>query len=269
MSRMAPGNVAKVLLVILFFPFIAFFLLVIGIGAKNKKLALEGAAYAGVFVVALSIPTESALGTLSAFLGLGALIVSAARAYQVRSLWLRGRTSESQPTVSVQEPGRDQLTSRPSQPSPSATQSSAYDLSSALAWVTSHAKRNKHRLPSDAYVLILETCHTLDAVIDAEREQPLADARFEYELEAMVREYLPGVLKGYLAIPPSMVDNRQPNGRSANEEFAEQLQLLSGQAEALHANRHSHTSADLTTTGNFLRERFGHQRKGNFDFGIE
>ncbi|WP_460455242.1 hypothetical protein, partial [Arthrobacter monumenti] len=138
-----------------------------------------------------------------------------------------------------------------------------------LAWVTSRAKQNKHRLPADAYVAILETSQTLDAVIDAERRQPSADARFEYELEAIVGEYLPAVLQGYLAIPPSMVENQQPNGKTPDEELAEQLQLLSGQAEALHSNRHSQTSAELSNTGNFLRERFGHHQRDGFDFGIK
>ena len=159
----------------------------------------------------------------------------------------------------------------PSQPSPAATSLAgpSDDLSTALTWVSSQAKQNKHRLPADTYVTILETCQMLDSVIDAESRQPSADARFEYELEAVVREYLPAVLQGYLAIPPSMVENRQPNGRTPNEELVEQLQLLLGQAETLHSTRHSQTSADLTTTGNFLRERFGHHQQGGFDFGIK
>lgn len=143
------------------------------------------------------------------------------------------------------------------------------DLASALAWVTSHAKQNKHRLPSADYVTILETRHTLDAVIDAERAQPIHDARFEYELTAMVREYLPTVLQSYLAVPPSMVDNPQPNGRTPSQELTEQLGLLSGQADALHASQHRQMSADLTSNGNFLREKIGHQQAGSFDFGID
>jgi predicted phage gp36 major capsid-like protein len=65
------------------------------------------------------------------------------------------------------------------------------------------------------------------------------------------------------------VNNRQPNGKTPNDELAEQLQLLSRQADALHSSRHSQTSAELTSTGNFLRERFGHHHQGAFDFGIE
>ena len=76
------------------------------------------------------------------------------------------------------------------------------------------------------------------------------------------------VLKGYLAIPADMVDARQPNGRTPNEELAEQLNLLQSQADALHAARHGASSARLTSSGNFLRERFGHHQK-QFDFGVE
>ncbi|MCQ1957851.1 hypothetical protein NNX39_15255 [Arthrobacter sp. zg-Y826] len=138
-----------------------------------------------------------------------------------------------------------------------------------MSWVASLAKQNKNRLPAEAYVSVLETCQTLDAVIDAETRQPMGDPQFEYELTATVREYLPAVIRGYLAIPPSVVDNRQANGRTANEELVEQLQLLSRQADTLHSSRHRQTSIDLANTGNFLRERFGHQQGGGFDFGIK
>lgn len=143
------------------------------------------------------------------------------------------------------------------------------DLSSALAWVSSTAKQNKHRMPSEAYVSLLETCQTLDAIVDAEARQPSSDARLEFELEAMVREYLPSLLRGYLAVPTNMTATRQPNGRTPSEEFVEQIDLLSGQADALHSSRFGQTSADLTSMGNFLRERFGHRQRNGFDFGIE
>lgn len=143
------------------------------------------------------------------------------------------------------------------------------DLASSLGWVTSHAKQNKHRLPSADYVTVLETCHTLDAVIDAQRAHPVGDARFEYELDAIIRQYLPTVLQSYLAVPASMVDTPQPNGRTPGQELTEQLGLLSGQADALHSSRHRQTSSDLTSNGNFLREKFGHQQPGGFDFGID
>ena len=44
---------------------------------------------------------------------------------------------------------------------------------------------------------------------------------------------------------------------------------LTGQAEALHASRHSRTTAQLTTRGNFLREKFGHRSPDANDFGIK
>ncbi|MCM3659410.1 hypothetical protein M3148_00140 [Georgenia satyanarayanai] len=78
-----------------------------------------------------------------------------------------------------------------------------------------------------------------------------------------------GVLRGYLAIPPNMVETGQPNGRTPNEELAEQLQLLAGQAEALHASRQSRVPAQLTTTGNFLREKYGNLHREAFDFGVK
>ncbi len=264
MSRLTLGNVLKVTLTLLFFPFIALLVLMIGIRRKNKKVILEGAIYVALFLLAVSVPS-----TPSAFVGFGVMGVSALRSYMLRDLWLHRKVRGPQPpNATVQPNAPAQPAYRPSQAATS-TASSEEELSPALAWVAAHAKQNKHRLPAEAYVTILETCQTLDSVIDAETRQPSADARFEYELAAIVRQYLPAVLRGYLAIPPGMVDNRQPNGKTPNEELAEQLQLLSGQADALHSSRHSHTSAELTSTGNFLRERFGHHQQSAFDFGIE
>lgn len=262
MSRLTLGNVIKVSIVVLFFPFIVLLLPMIGIRRKNLKVILEGAIYVAVFIAAFSIPSDSAFSTASAFVGLGAMAVSALRSYMLRDLWLH-RKGRARPHDVVVQPNA------PAQPVAAPLAPAADDLSTALAWVASLAKHNKNQLPPEAYVTVLETCQTLDAVIDAERRQPSTDARFEYELAAVVREYLPAVLRSYLAIPASMVGNRQPNGRTPNEELAEQLQLLSGQAEALHSSRHSHTSAELTSTGNFLRERFGHHQRDGFDFGIE
>lgn len=251
MSRLTVGNVVKVTLAVLFFPLIAFLVLLIGMSAKNKKVLSEGAIYSVVFILALSIP-----GDISAFAGLGAMGFSTVRSYMLRNLWLPKKVQKSRRSDAAQE----QATSF--------TVASG-DLSTALTWVSSQAKQNKHRFPTETYVTILETCHMLDSVIDAERRQPSTDARFEYELEAIVRDYLPAVLQGFLAIPLSILDSRQPNGRTPNEELVEQLRLLLGQAETLHSTRHSQTSADLASTGNFLRERFGHLQQGGFDFGIK
>ena len=246
MSRLTAGNLIRAALAFFFCLFVAFYVLVIGMGARNKKVILEGGLYAAAFIAAVSVS-----GASGAFAG-----------FAVR----RVRKSQRGDTIQVSAPMPP-----PAQPSPGATtlHGPSDDLSSALAWVGSQAKQNKHRLPADTYVTILETCQMLDSVIDAEIRRPSADARFEYELEAMVREYLPTVLRGFLAIPPSLTDNRQPNGRTPNEELVEQLGLLLGQAETLHSTRHSQTSADLSSSGNFLRERFGHHQPGGFDFGIK
>lgn len=263
MSRLTAGNIFRVVLAFVFWLFAAFYVLVIGIGAKKKKVIFEGLLYVAVFIAALSIS-----GASGAFAGIGVMGLSAVRSYMLRDLWLPRRIRKSQRRETFQAYAPTPI---PSQQPPAATSAAGLsdDLGNTLIWVSSQAKANKRRLPADTYITILETCQLLDSVIDAENRQPSADARFEYELEAVVREYLPAVLQGFLAIPPSMVEIRQPNGRTPNEELAEQLRLLLGQAETLHSTRHSQTSADLSTTGNFLRERFGHHQPGGFDFGIK
>ncbi|MGP5382285.1 hypothetical protein ACTXL8_08885 [Glutamicibacter arilaitensis] len=269
MSRLTMGNIIKAVLAILFSVFVAFYVLLIGLSAKNKKLIIEGAIYAVIFSIAFSLPGDS-----GAFAGVGSMAVSAVRTFMLRDIWLPRRNQNPKHVTVVQQSAPMHAyhpTAVPAQPvpAPPSFPGAQDDLSTSLTWVNAQAKQNKHRLPADTYVTILETCQMLDSAIDAERRQPSGDARFKYELEAMVREYLPSVLRGYLAIPPSMVGSRQPNGRTPNEELAEQLSLLQGQAEALHGTRHQQTSSDLTTTGNFLRERFGHHQPDGFDFGIK
>lgn len=271
MSRLTFGNIVKLALAALFSIFIAFYVLIIGVTAKNKRVIGEGTIYAALFSLGIVLTSADALAGLLILLSMGA---SAVRSFMLRDLWLprRNRAPRQFDTVQpypVMQPAAPEVYAPASAVPAAPTAPATEDLSPALAWVSSHAKQNKRRLPAESYVTVLETCQTLDAVLDAERRQPTADARFEYELAAIVNEYLPSVLQGYLAVPPAMTDDKQPNGRTPNEELAEQLQLLSGQAEALHSSRHGYTSAELTTTGNFLRERFGHHQRDGFDFGIE
>ena len=282
MSRFTVPNVIKMVLALIFSIFVAFYVLLIGVTAKNKKLILEGAAYAVLFAIALS-----GSGPL-AVLGLGVMAVAAVRTYMLRDLWLPVRGSQVRYVEPAQPFMPPQVMAPPVMPPPVLAPQQAYvprvrpqqashvspvratdNLTASLAWVSSTAKENKFRFPADTYVTILETCQTLDAVIEAETRQRSGDASFEYELGSLVRVYLPGVLKSYLAIPAGMVNEKQPNGRTPSEELAEQLELLSGQADALHASRYGETSAELSSMGNFLRERFGHRQKDGFDFGIE
>lgn len=282
MSRFTVPNVIKMVLALIFSIFVAFYVLLIGVTAKNKKLILEGAAYAVLFAIALS-----GSGPL-AVLGLGVMAVAAVRTYMLRDLWLPVRGSQVRYVEPAQPFMAPPVMAPPVMPPPVMAPQQAYvppvrpqqashvsplratdNLTASLAWVSSTAKENKFRFPADTYVTILETCQTLDAVIEAETRQRSGDASFEYELGSLVRVYLPGVLKSYLAIPAGMVNAKQPNGRTPSEELAEQLELLSGQADALHASRYGETSAELSSMGNFLRERFGHRQKDGFDFGIE
>lgn len=251
-------NAFKIALTVIFFPFIAFLLLVVGIGAKNKKLTLEGSLYGLAFILAVA-----SAGSMSMAFGLGAMALSTGRAYWHRDLWLDGPKSRKPATpVARMEPRP--VPAQVTRP-PAVAESR---LSSEIAWVSAYAKANKHRLPADSYVIILECCDTIDSIIKAETSQPSHNAQFEYELGALAKDYFPMVLKGYLAVPADMVDTRQPNGKTPNEECAEQLRLLQSEADALHSTRHGASSARLTSSGNFLRERFSHHKQ-EFDFGIE
>lgn len=266
MFRLPKGKILKITVIVLFVAFMPLVMLGFAIGQKNKKLILEGAIYVAIFLAAFSTPEDSALYALASLIGVGVIAVTGVRLYTLRDLWLNQRVGEPLRDVMNQAGGPS------SAHSPSTVEASvapSTDLSQALTRATSIARQNENRLPADAYVSILETCRTLDSVIQVETQQPSGDPEFEYELSAMVREYLPAVLRSYLAIPHSMVTSRQTNGRTPNEELVEQLQLLSDQAQTLHSSRHRHASAELSAMGNFLRERFGQHQGGGFDFGIK
>ncbi|MGC0142106.1 hypothetical protein [Pseudactinotalea sp. Z1732] len=262
MSRWTLGNVVKVGLAVVFLPLLAYLVLVIGAVKKHLRVILEGLIYAAGFSVGVFWLDIAGIGGLLALASMGA---SGVRAWHLRDLWLPARRrwwhrfvpEERQPPVEVSDT-----------PPPEAALEGADGRVAALGWAGSFAEHHRPRLPAEAYGSFVRTRQLLEGVVEAERREPSEDARFDYELDAIVRKYLPGVLRGYLAIPPNMVDARQPNGRTPKEELTEQLQLLSGQAQALHASRHSRTTAQLTTTGNFLREKFGHRQADAFDFGI-
>lgn len=266
MSRLTLGNVLKVGAVVVFLPLLAYLVLVIGGVRKKLSVILEGLLYAAAFSTAVFVLDFWGPPILLALTAMG---LSGVRSWHLRDLWLPRRrrwwkrTEEAEPYVTLQKAGgaAGEPTTRPVEGSE--------HLPSAVAWVRMHANRNRQRLPGDTHVMLLQTCQVLDAVIAAEEREPTADPRFEYELDAMARKYLPTVLKNYLAIAPGRVEERQPGGRTPNEELAEQLRLLSGQAEALYASRHRRLTAELSTTGNFLRDKFGQHESSALDLDVK
>lgn len=262
MSRLTLGNVVKVTAVLAFLPLLAYLVLVIGAVRKHLRTSLEGLVYAGAFSAAVFVlDAPWGLRTLLALTAMGA---SGVRSWHLRDLWLPARPRwwkrDVVGTATVVATARSPHT---------APVEEAADLPSAVAWVRTHADRNRRRLPGDAHRTVGRICDVLDAVVASEQREPTRDARFEYELDAMVRQYLPSVLTGYLAIPPGRVHERQPDGRTPTEELAEQLRILAAQADDLDASRQRRLTADLSTSGNFLRDKYGHRQPDAFDFRVQ
>jgi hypothetical protein len=259
-SRLTLGNVVKVAAVLVFLPLLAYLVLVIGAVRKDLRTALEGLLYAGAFSVAVFALDFWGPPALLALTAMGA---SGIRSWHLRDLWLpaRRRWWKRHPdgTSTIVVPARTK---------PTIAVAGSEHLPSAVAWVRVQADRNRRRLPGDAHRTVLQICQVLDAVIAAEQREPTADPRFEYELDAMARGYLPAVLRSYLAIAPGRLQERQPDGRTPDEELTEQLRILSVQADALDASRHRRLTADLSTTGNFLREKYGHLQPDASDLRI-
>lgn len=260
MSRLSLGNVIKLGFVALFLPLLAYLVLVIGAVKKNLRVALEGLVYASGFSAGIFVLDVVGIGGLLALASMGA---SGVRAWHLRDLWLPARRrwwnrfTPAEPATQVS-----------AMPPAQAAVEGPEGRTAALDWITSLTTQSAPLLPTDARQRLAEITQLLGAVVEVDRREPSRDAAFDYELDAMVREYLPGVLTAYLAIPPDMVDSRQPDGRTPKDELREQLQLLRGQAEVLHASRHSRTTAQLSTRGHFLREKFGQRQAEPTDFGI-
>ena len=255
MSRLTLGNIVKVTAVLVFLPLLAYLVLVIGAVRKNLRTALEGLLYAGTFSVAvfvLDVPWGP-----RALLALVAMGASGVRSWHLRDLWLPARRRWWK-----RDPAASTVVGAP--------HTGAVDGSgpSTVARVRVLADRNRRRLPADAHRSVLQTCEVLDALLAAERREPSADPRFSYELDAMAGRYLPSVLTSYLAIAPSAVHERQPDGRTPAEELTEQLRILADRADALDASRHRRLTAELSTTGNFLRDKYGHRQPDASDLGV-
>ncbi len=259
-SRLTLGNVAKVTAVVVFLPLLAYLVLVIGAVRKDLRTAVEGLIYGVAFSMAVFALDFWGPPALLALTAMGA---SGVRSWHLRDLWLPARRRwwkrDLAATAAVLGRARARAI---------AVERSEH-LPSAVAWVRRHADRNRGRLPGDTHRAFLETCQVLDAVIVAEQREPTGDPRFEYELDAMARQYLPAVLRNYLAIAPSRVHERQPDGRTPDEELTEQLRILSAQADALYASRHRRLTAELSTTGNFLRDKYGHHRPDALDLRLD
>lgn len=247
MTRLTLGNVVKVAAVLVFLPLVASLVLVIGAARRDLRVALEGLLYAAAFVVAVVVLDVWGPPLLLALAAMGA---SGVRSWHLRDLWLPARPRTwKRALTEVSTLGRQVRMRRVA---------GSEHLPSAVAWVRRHADRNRRRLPGDTHRTVRQICQALDAVIAAEQRERTGDLRFEYELDAVAREYLPAVLGNYLAIAPGRVHERQPSGRTADEELTQQLRILLSQVEALDASRQRRAATELSVTGNFLRDKYGH-----------
>lgn len=259
MSRLTLGNVIKVTTVLVFLPLLAFLVLVIGAVRKDLRTALEGLLYGGAFSMAVFVLDFWGPPALLALTAMGA---SGVRSWHLRDRWLPARRRWWK-----RDPAERSTVLGLARARTIAVEGSEH-LPSAVAWVRRHADRNRRRLPADTHQTVAQTCQVLDAVIVAEQREPTGDPLFEYELDALARQYLPAVLKNYLAIAPSKVHERLPDGRTPDEELTEQLRILRSQADALYASRHRRLTAELSTTGNFLRDKYGHRQPDAFDLRL-
>src|SRR5690625_1820504 len=105
MSRLTLGNVVKVAAVVVFFPLLAYLVLVIGAVKKKLRVILEGLLYAGAFSTAVFVLDFWGPPILLALTAMGA---SGVRSWHLRDLWLPKRRrwwhrfSATEPSATVE-----------------------------------------------------------------------------------------------------------------------------------------------------------------------
>ena len=90
-SRWTLKNVGKAIAAFMFSALLPYYVLILGLVAKKKKVIAEGALYAIAFTAAVSAP--SSFDAFAPFLVVGSYIGSGVRMYQLRDLWLPAATT--------------------------------------------------------------------------------------------------------------------------------------------------------------------------------
>ena len=145
MSRLTVGNVVKGGFAVLFWPFLAFLVLLIGAVKKNLKVALEGLIYAAGFSVGIFVLDIIGIGGLLALASMGA---SGVRAWHLRDVWLpaRRRWWHRFAPASSRKPAQVSTA-----PPPEAALEGPEGRAAALGWFSSLTEQSRRQLPADAY----------------------------------------------------------------------------------------------------------------------
>jgi hypothetical protein len=153
--------------------------------------------------------------------------------------WFRRASDRAHEELGPQEDPKDK---------PDALMASLFDL---VHEVNSKAGR----LPAEGVVIARRVLDVVREVIETSADRDL-DIRAIVAIRGILEDYLPTTLRAYLAIDPSVVDQRRPSGRTPSQSFIEQLDVLWGSAMDLLDAARAQDADALLSQGSFLRTKF-------------
>jgi hypothetical protein len=136
----------------------------------------------------------------------------------------------------------------PAEDTPAVLRQSQWTLTQ---FVNAHAGR----LPVESVVAALRVSDTLGEVINTSETRPL-DIHAVVAIKAILTDYLPTTLRGYLSLDPTITDTRRPSGTTPRASLEEQLDALGLAATDVLIASRAHDADALLTQGNFLRTKY-------------
>lgn len=128
-------------------------------------------------------------------------------------------------------------------------------LRSHLVRLNRLINQNSGRLPGESVVTARRVTDVLREVVDTSEVRPL-DIYAVISIKAMVQDYLPTTLRGFLALDPAQLTVARPSGRTPIESLQEQLEGLLEAATSLLRAAQAQDADALLSQGSFLRTKF-------------
>lgn len=204
-----------------------------------------GAAWLAAWILATTTRQNSAPATAA-----GGLFVVLALACTAHAFVLRESLSASSAVG-------EQLAPPPPAPAADSTQAMLGQATAALTSLTSYVTAHAAQLPPTCKQLFDDTVAQLLQVIRFVAGGGHADAELR-AVHAMVTDYLPTSLHGYLRLPQDYATTqRNPDGRTAAEELQLQLGLLRDNATETARSTYRDDALGLEDQSAVLQSKFG------------
>ncbi len=125
-----------------------------------------------------------------------------------------------------------------------------------LTWLVRKVNRAGGRMPEGGVPAVHEVEDVLRPLLEYLQINPATEAEM-IGVRALVTDYLPTTVDTFLALPPSFAaTHRNRHGRSPEEEFLQQMELLADGAIETATAIYAGDAQLLTNQGRFLHNRF-------------